>query len=241
MIHIACFRDQYYFSDAIIEMLDDNRNFKFDVVSTTLADLLYKIRHHKIDLVLLVHDDDTVSLKQLIHGIKVAYPRIPIVYVQPDRDVQKAKEIENLGVHVYLYRMTVLTLMDCILGIVQRHLPSIRRATIFLPDPDFTLSAGHSLNPFSLLTSPEKKIICLLAEDMERHQIAYKCNLSIHTVNKYIQKAKEKCGCQNTEELLVLCENDIRLLASKKEILNINGNDKSTVKDKRENLIIGTK
>jgi DNA-binding NarL/FixJ family response regulator len=232
MIHIACFRDAYFYSDALIKLIDDKQNFIIDFVSSSLADLLFKIRHQHIDLILMLHEDDSDSIKQLINGIKIAFATLPIVYIQPDRDVQKAKLIEKLGVSVYLYKMSALSLIDSLHSIAEKYSRSEHSTSIFLPEQDFKLTSGLPSSPFSLLSSHQKKIICLLSEGIERHQIAARNNLSIHTINKYVQMAKEKCGCQTTNELLTMCANDIRVLNSKKEILNILPNDKSNKIDK---------
>jgi DNA-binding NarL/FixJ family response regulator len=202
--------------------------------------MLYKIRHHHIDLVMLLHDDDAVSIKQLVAGIKKAYPDLPIAYVQPDRDVKKAKEVEKAGVHVYLYKMSALNLIDSLHDVAQKYAPQLRSRSVFLPEPDFKLSSGIPSNPFSLLSEHQKKILCLLADGVERHQIASRCNLSIHTINKYVQVAKEKFGCTQTKELLALCTHDIKLAKSKKENSHTLPIDINSRKGNPENTLPGT-
>jgi DNA-binding NarL/FixJ family response regulator len=237
MIHIACFRDAHFFSDALIKLIDDKRNFKIDIISYSASDLLYKIRHQHIDLVMMLQDDDTDSIKQLVNCITKAYSYIPIAYIQPGNDVQKAKEIEKTGVHVYLYRMSALNLIDSLHGVVHGHGNTLRHTSIFIPEPDFKLSSGSSSRLFLLLSKQQKKIICDLSKGMERHQIATRNNLSIHTINKYIQIAKEKCGCLDTKELLEICANDIKL-----ELHNIENSipEIRVKKNANENIKIAT-
>ncbi len=106
MIHIACLRDPYSISEAITKMIDDRINFNVDVDSNSSSDLLYKIRQHHIDLVLIMQDDDVDSLMETIVRIKNAHSHLPIAYIQFDRDRMKTEEIEKSGVKVFTTQLT---------------------------------------------------------------------------------------------------------------------------------------
>jgi len=209
MVHLAFFRDNYFFSEAIITMLKNKNNFKVEFSSHSLADLFYNLNHNPIDIIVLTCEDDQVDLKEVVNIIK-QNTRIPIVYIQSNDDVKKAKEIQKEGVHVYLYKMTALTLLDCMKSVADKYIFEKRKDTLLKhEDHSYKLSGEFPQHPFDLLNQNQKKIICMLSQKIERHKIAESCNLSIHSVNAYINKIKKIIGCKDTSILLEICSEDV--------------------------------
>ncbi len=57
----------------------------------------------------------------------------------------------------------------------------------------------------------------MLSQDKDRYKIAKTTNLSIHSVNAYLYKAKKILGCTNTKDLLKISEQDIKEELCKQE------------------------
>lgn len=116
MIRLACFRDKYFFSDGMIALLNDKRSLKIEIISDSLADLFYNLNLKDTDAIVVVHEDDddeAVPLIEIIRTIK-ENTDLPVIFIQRSHDVKKAKEIVQVCGNVYLYKMTALTLTDCI-------------------------------------------------------------------------------------------------------------------------------
>ncbi len=144
MLHIGYFRDPYFISESIKRMLDDEKDFKISFETFSPADLLFKLKHHNIHLLVIVFEDDLAALKEIICIIKKEYPGLPVAYLQSNYDVKKAKELEACGVTVLINKITPLTMIEILLRLATDSIPKENHLIPLNADlkKSFQLSAG---------------------------------------------------------------------------------------------------
>jgi DNA-binding NarL/FixJ family response regulator len=208
MVHIACFHEHTFISDAIKRLLHDEPDFKIVFETDYFRDLGYQLTRHPIHILVITRNEKLEQLCDIILSIAKEHEELPVVYIQTDHDLVKAKELEQCGVTVLMQGMATLDVLDCIR----------KKASRFAGDTasthrkkQFQLSSGDHSNAFSLLDKREQDIVYLLSQNLSRKEIADRLCIAVNTINTYLQRAKKKCDCKTPEELIEMCSDNIRM------------------------------
>jgi len=102
----------------------------------------------------------------------------------------------------------------------EKVLPSVLAGSLFSHIMDYGINElGHSKLAQSVkMTRRESEIVELIAEGLANKEIAYKLNLSIHTVKSHVHNILEKMALNSRVQIAIHAQNIMESPSDKKEI-----------------------
>jgi DNA-binding NarL/FixJ family response regulator len=189
MIKIVIVDDHQLFLDGLVSVLANEENIEILFVENKAAEALKKIRNNQPDIVITDISMPEMNGLEFIKILKSEYPKIKILAISMFKNMQSYKDIDG-----FLLKETDKSqLIATINGIV-------------LHNQKFFVKKNDAIEEFdfkkTILSSREKEIIQLIAQEFNTEEIAEKLILSKHTIEAHRKNIFFKLQVKNTAGLM---------------------------------------
>jgi DNA-binding NarL/FixJ family response regulator len=189
MIKIVIVDDHQLFLDGIVSVLSNVEKFKILFVETKATEALKKIKNNQPDIVITDISMPEMNGLEFIKILKNEYPKIKILAISMFKNMQSYKDIDG-----FLLKETDKSeLIAAINGIVLQNQKFFNTSNDALEEFDFKKT---------ILSSREKEIIQLIAQEFNTEEIAEKLKLSIQTIKAHRKNIFFKLQVKNTAGLM---------------------------------------
>jgi DNA-binding NarL/FixJ family response regulator len=189
MIKIVIVDDHQLFLDGIVSVLSNVEKFKILFVETKATEALKKIKNNQPDIVITDISMPEMNGLEFIKILKNEYPKIKILAISMFKNMQSYKDIDG-----FLLKETDKSeLIAAINGIVLQNQKFFNTSNDALEEFDFKKT---------ILSSREKEIIQLIAQEFNTEEIAEKLMLSKHTIEAHRKNIFFKLQVKNTAGLM---------------------------------------
>jgi DNA-binding NarL/FixJ family response regulator len=189
MIKIVIVDDHQLFLDGLVSVLASEENIEILFVENKATEALKKIRNNQPDLVITDISMPEMNGLEFIKILRNEYPKIKILAISMFKNMQSYKDIDG-----FLLKETDKTeLIATINGIV-------------LDNQKYFVKTNDAIEEFdfkkTILSSREKEIIQLIAQEFNTEEIAEKLMLSKHTIEAHRKNIFFKLQVKNTAGLM---------------------------------------
>lgn len=189
MIKIVIVDDHQLFLDGIVSVLSNVENFEILFVENKAIEALKKIKNNQPDIVITDISMPEMNGLEFIKILKNDYPKIKILAISMFKNMQSYKDIDGF----LLKETDKEELIAAINGIVLHNQKIFDKTNDAIEEFDFKRT---------ILSTREKEIIQLIADEFTTEEIAEKLNISKHTIEAHRKNIFFKLQVKNVAGLI---------------------------------------
>jgi len=202
-VNLAIADDHVLFRKTLKNYLSEQRNLNTLLQASDVYELLAKLKHSSIDVLLMdvfmpgLNGDDAIKM------IRYEYPDIKILVLSMCTDMELISEMLESGIYGYISKADEPEdLLHAIQTVSENRLYRNKLLTEALYWKNKNDIKPYSEGTQAPLNEREKKILQLIWEEKSNKEIADELFLGVRSVEKIRQDIKEKIGAKSTVGLL---------------------------------------
>ena len=203
MYNIILADDHAIFRAGLKGLLDKDPQFKVTAEAQNGKDLLSKLRSAKCDLIVLDLSMPEMDGISALKAIRQKYPRVKILVLTMQKDVEHFKHAMAAGAGGYLLKDDAYEQLPLAVKVVLKGKKYISPVIAELTTDRFIRSLDDLEGPsLEILTKRELEILKLIANSSFNKNIAARLKISIRTVESHRANLSNKLGIKNTAGLV---------------------------------------
>jgi len=201
--YLAIVDDHVLFRKTLKNYLSEQRNLQVVNQTSTILDLLHKLKGVSVDILLMDIFIPGLSGSDAVKEIRNLYPAIKILIVSMSTDMDLISDLLDSGIHGYVSKKDepeeLLQAIQCVAdNQIYRNLLFTEALYWNKQNNIKAYSQEHAIE----LNEREKKVLQLIWEEKSSKEIADNLFLGVRSVEKIRQDLKEKIGAKSTVGLL---------------------------------------
>ncbi|NML37846.1 response regulator transcription factor [Chitinophaga sp. G-6-1-13] len=202
-INLAILDKQTLFTEMLTSYLREYKEINKIVHAVAMQDLLIKLRHSVIDLLILDPHMQDIHFNQIIQFVQEEHPGMKILMLSENVEMFAADQPTEHRVYGYLSKSdSIQELLEAIIASSDEQIYRNKRFTEILYFRQQYKISKKAHPQDTSLNEREVKLLKLLWEEKSNKEIAEHLFLGIRSVEKLRQNMKEKLGVQSTVGLL---------------------------------------
>jgi DNA-binding NarL/FixJ family response regulator len=189
MIKVVIVDDHQLFLDGIVSVLSNEENIEILFVENKASEALKKIKTNQPDLVITDISMPEMNGLEFIKILKNDYPKIKILAISMFKNMQSYKDIDGF----LLKETDKAELITAINGIVLHNQKIFDKTNDAIEEFDFKRT---------IVSTREKEIIQLIADEFTTDEIAEKLNISKYTIEAHRKNIFFKLQVKNVAGLI---------------------------------------
>lgn len=203
-IRVAVVDDQLLFRKGIISLLGEFDELTVSFEAESGNELMDKLKTHVIDVVLLDLEMPIMNGLEATKLMKEKYPQIKIIILTMHNDEEFVVELLQKGASGFLLKnQDIEIVVDAIYSVIET---GFYYNSTISEKLAHGLVNGHQVSSIlgqSKFTDNELKVIELVCKQNTNKQIAEILNLSVRTVDGYMERIFTKTGMKNRTGLVM--------------------------------------
>jgi DNA-binding NarL/FixJ family response regulator len=197
MIKIIIADDHAIIRDGLKSMLENNPSFSIVAEAANGAELIELLKHTNCDVVCT-----DISMPEM-DGIEVTkyvvknYPKIKVICLSMHEQVDYIKKMQEAGAVGYIFKDSSKEELQIAIETVYNGKKYFNQKLF-----DILLSAENNHKDEVVLSTREKEVLKLIAEEFTNAEIAEKLFISVRTVDTHRQNLLQKLDVKNTAGLV---------------------------------------
>jgi DNA-binding NarL/FixJ family response regulator len=195
---LAILEDHSLFRKILVDFLSSSANFKVVIQSATVLDLLYKLKSHEADILIMDPFLPSLEGEFLPHALGKEFPDLKIIVLSMCTDPNIISDLLGSGIYGYVSKGDDPDeLISAISAVSQNKIfrnKFLTEALYLSQLKDLKNYTGSPIN----LNEREIKILNLLWEEKTNREIAQDLCLSVRSVEKIRQDIREKLNVKST-------------------------------------------
>lgn len=195
--------DHTIFRKALKEVVSNKEGIEVAFDAENGQELLKKLPHHEIDIVLLDLFMPVMSGREVIVYMKEHHPEIKIIVISACQELSIINSVLEMGVHAYISKTAdVSELWDALEQVKCNKLyeNKLLKQTLYWQAHE-RLTQNDTYRQIRYNTT-HQKLLELLWQEKSTLEIAHELFMSVSSIEKLKQQLKEKIGAKSTIGLI---------------------------------------